>query len=319
MAANSMSNMFCSFNHHSSKLPRPPVAILRPGETNLLLRLPSLHTPLPPNRASHSETLSFAHSPTLLPLRREHRAPPEAPRASHPLFPRRLRLFHRRGIRDTLQFNNLVSGSPRDIRHVHLFVPALASPRVLEDGTLLAPSMAIQVTVFANSGFSICVNFRHAIADGRAFHHFMKSWASLLWKLLDYLPRGTAEGKVGGRKWYFGGGECYWGEVRGLRGDLVKGFEWIISGRRRRELGRRSQHAVIIAGSPKLNAYETDFGWGRPKMSEILHADDPGSMWLSDCRDEERGIEVGLALSATQMKKFNAILEEQLRDIVADE
>lgn len=106
------------------------------------------------------------------------------------------------------------------------------------------------------------------------------------------------------------------GEVRGLRGDPLKGFEWIVSGRRRRELGRQSQHVMIIAGSPKLNVYETDFGWGRPKMSEILHADDAGAMCLSDCRNQERGgIEVGLALSAIQMKKFNAILDEQLGDI----
>lgn len=106
------------------------------------------------------------------------------------------------------------------------------------------------------------------------------------------------------------------GEVRGLRGDPLKGFEWIVSGRRRRELGRQSQHVMIIAGSPKLNAYETDFGWGRPNMSEILHADDAGAMWLSDSREQERGgIEVGLALSAFQMKKFNAILEEQLIDM----
>jgi len=45
------------------------------------------------------------------------------------------------------------------------------------------------------------------------------------------------------------------GEVRGLRVDPLKGFEWIVSGRRRRELGRQSQHVMIIAGSPKLNVY----------------------------------------------------------------
>ncbi|KAL5176967.1 Anthocyanin 5-aromatic acyltransferase [Glycine soja] len=132
---------------------------------------------------------------------------------------------------------------------------------------------------------------------------------------LNFLADCRNQGKVGGRKWYFGGRVLLEGKLE-VWGDPLKGFEWIVSGHRRRELGRRSQNVMIIAGSPKLNAYETDFGWGRPNMSEILHADDAGAMWLSDSREQERGgIEVGLALSAFQMKKFNAILEEQLIDM----
>ncbi|XP_025982697.1 coumaroyl-CoA:anthocyanidin 3-O-glucoside-6''-O-coumaroyltransferase 1-like [Glycine max] len=253
--------------------------------------------------------------------------------------------------------------------------------------------MTVQVTVFDNNG--------HAIADGRAFHHFMKFWASVCGSngdkafslqshlalplhhremvedsnglrstcpiydapsnsdmvkskdpdtevtdpkdddsyCLTFLADCRNRSKLSVPSTYFGNcltichvelqkeklvGEngileavsAIGGEVRGLRGDPLKGFEWIVSGRRRRELGRQSQHVMIIAGSPKLNVYETDFGWGRPKMSEILHADDAGAMCLSDCRNQERGgIEVGLALSAIQMKKFNAILDEQLGDI----
>ncbi|KAI4353820.1 hypothetical protein L6164_002745 [Bauhinia variegata] len=39
--------------------------------------------------------------------------------------------------------------------------------------------MAIQVTVFPNTGFCIGVIFHYAVVDGRAFHHSMKSWASI--------------------------------------------------------------------------------------------------------------------------------------------
>ncbi|KAK7295521.1 hypothetical protein RJT34_18430 [Clitoria ternatea] len=36
---------------------------------------------------------------------------------------------------------------------------------------------------------------------------------------------------------------------------------------------------------------------------------------VSDCRDEECGIEVGLVLNEIQMTKFNTVLEEQLRNM----
>ncbi|XVF65645.1 hypothetical protein PTKIN_Ptkin09bG0265800 [Pterospermum kingtungense] len=39
--------------------------------------------------------------------------------------------------------------------------------------------MAIQVTIFPNAGISIGITFFHAAADGRAFAHFTKSWASV--------------------------------------------------------------------------------------------------------------------------------------------
>ncbi|MED6189135.1 hypothetical protein PIB30_092876 [Stylosanthes scabra] len=80
----------------------------------------------------------------------------------------------------TTNFNNLVSDTPRDVTCLHPFVPVLPSPRSLEeDQTLLISPMAVQVTIFPNSGFAICISRRHVVADGRAFYHFMKFWASL--------------------------------------------------------------------------------------------------------------------------------------------
>ncbi|KAL1322865.1 hypothetical protein AAHE18_14G228700 [Arachis hypogaea] len=60
----------------------------------------------------------------------------------------------------TTNLDNLVSDTPKDVTCFHAFVPMLPSPRALEDGTLLIPPMAIQVTIFPNSGFAICINFR---------------------------------------------------------------------------------------------------------------------------------------------------------------
>ncbi|RYR32956.1 hypothetical protein Ahy_A10g047480 [Arachis hypogaea] len=36
-----------------------------------------------------------------------------------------------------------------------------------------------EITVLPNYGFSMCVGFNHVVADGRAFHHFIKFWASV--------------------------------------------------------------------------------------------------------------------------------------------
>ncbi|EXB62317.1 Malonyl-coenzyme A:anthocyanin 3-O-glucoside-6''-O-malonyltransferase [Morus notabilis] len=73
-------------------------------------------------------------------------------------------------------FNFLSANHPRPVRALHPFVPKLAPTRVEGDGTRVGPLLALQVTVFPNSGICIGVRFNHVAADGRAFHHFMKSW-----------------------------------------------------------------------------------------------------------------------------------------------
>ncbi|QCE09619.1 shikimate O-hydroxycinnamoyltransferase [Vigna unguiculata] len=37
----------------------------------------------------------------------------------------------------------------------------------------------VEVTVFPNSGFTICLTFNHVVGDGKSLHHFIKFWASL--------------------------------------------------------------------------------------------------------------------------------------------
>ncbi|XP_061353324.1 coumaroyl-CoA:anthocyanidin 3-O-glucoside-6''-O-coumaroyltransferase 1-like [Gastrolobium bilobum] len=360
----------------------------------------------------------------------------------------------------TADFTSLVvSDSPRDVRDAYPLVPVHPSSRTLEDGTLLLQTMAIQVTVFANSGFSICLSFRHEIADGRAFDHFMKFWAtvcrskgdftslegslpmplhkrdiiedpkglkpifletkwnlpresiehtslvhdapsddmvrhrfilsrnqleklkkwiafkcqsigvetlhlstfvvtcSLVWVCIvksedtnidnvpnnndDYycclgfaadcrnfpefsipsyfgncLSAGLAalmRSKLLGENGIFEAASAIGNKVRDVQGDPMKGVEAF--GLAKEKVALNVERVFKIAGSPKIYAYETDFGWGKPKLYEILHADDGETICLSDCRDEEGGVEVGVAFKGIQMKKFNAILEDQLRNI----
>ncbi|TKY65056.1 Coumaroyl-CoA:anthocyanidin 3-O-glucoside-6''-O-coumaroyltransferase 1 [Spatholobus suberectus] len=349
---------------------------------------------------------------------------------------------------------------PRDVTDLHPFVTVLSPPRTLEDGTFLIPLRAIQVTVVSHSGFTICITFRHVAADGRAFHHFIKFWASLckskgdlglasfegslalplhnrdiiedpkglkpifLQELWGSLPENveskglkhdipsdmvrhtfvlshdhveklkkwvsikckslglaiphlttfvvtcsliwvckvkSEETKVGTvlanndesymlafmadsrnrpefsiPSEYFGnclvcgnvavkrsklvGGNgileasiAIGSEVRHLQIETFEGTETLMSNFR--EFATLGKHMTIIAGSPKLEVYETDFGWGKPKRSVVVHVDNSGSISLSDCRDKEGRIEVGLALQKIQLNKFSIILEQHLTEI----
>ncbi|KAJ1395867.1 Transferase [Sesbania bispinosa] len=106
-------------------------------------------------------------------------------------------------------------------------------------------------------------------------------------------------------------------EVRDWKKDALRRADTLMSDYR--ELAKPGQCVVVVAGSPKLGVYETDFGWGKPKKSEAVHLDSSGSISLSDCRDKEGGIEVGLALERIRMTTFLNIVEEQLNNIVARE
>ncbi|KAL4379782.1 hypothetical protein GQ457_02G020100 [Hibiscus cannabinus] len=51
-------------------------------------------------------------------------------------------------------------------------------------------------------------------------------------------------------------------------GVLKESENWIP---RTRETFSTSKHNVITARSPKLLVYETDFGWGRLRKTEVAH------------------------------------------------
>ncbi|KAI4353846.1 hypothetical protein L6164_002769 [Bauhinia variegata] len=82
-------------------------------------------------------------------------------------------------VESAADFNHLSANYPRDIRDFHPLTPKLSTARDLDDGSRTLPLMAIQATVLPYFGFCIGVIFHHAVADGRALRHFMKSWASI--------------------------------------------------------------------------------------------------------------------------------------------
>ncbi|KAM3686204.1 hypothetical protein ACJW31_11G180000 [Castanea mollissima] len=74
-----------------------------------------------------------------------------------------------------------------------------------------------------------------------------------------------------------------------------------------------SQLHVMVSGSPKLDLYETDFGWGRPKKIEEISIDTTRAISLTESRDLEGGIEVGLALPKPEMDAFVTLYTEGLK------
>ncbi|XVF84349.1 hypothetical protein PTKIN_Ptkin17bG0029700 [Pterospermum kingtungense] len=73
--------------------------------------------------------------------------------------------------------------------------------------------------------------------------------------------------------------------------------------------------ACLILNSPKLRVYETDFGFGRPRKSEVVHIGTHGSISVAESRDEAGGVEFGLALASAELDKFNAIFEQGLLNL----
>ncbi|XP_058208957.1 phenolic glucoside malonyltransferase 1-like [Rhododendron vialii] len=97
--------------------------------------------------------------------------------------------------------------------------------------------------------------------------------------------------------------------IEKLNGDVLGGVEdWISDWK---ELLRSDLH-VTVTGSPKVNLYGLDFGWGRPKKIEEIAIDESRAVSLTESRDVEGGIEVGLVLPRAQMNAFGSIFRKGL-------
>nr|AQQ82604.1 malonyltransferase [Nicotiana benthamiana] len=90
----------------------------------------------------------------------------------------------------------------------------------------------------------------------------------------------------------------------------MKDEEWILSGGWFKEYDKLDvKRSVSVAGSPKLDLYAADFGWGKPEKLEFVSIDsgDSISMSLSKYKDSDGDLEIGLSLSKTRMNAFAAM------------
>lgn len=75
---------------------------------------------------------------------------------------------------------------------------------------------------------------------------------------------------------------------------------------------------LAVAGSPKLDLYEADFGWGRPHKWEFVSLDGGILMSLSKSKDSNGDLQIGLSLPKTRMNAFTSIFTQGLEEINAN-
>ncbi|CAL2250027.1 unnamed protein product [Prunus armeniaca] len=99
--------------------------------------------------------------------------------------------------------------------------------------------------------------------------------------------------------------------IKGLDKGLLNGAEnWIST--LYRDMQSTDVRVLTIVGSNRFQLYDTDFGWGRPKRTEVASIDKSGPISLSDSKNGGGGVEIGLVLKKQYMDAFAALLAKDL-------
>ncbi|KAK9065232.1 hypothetical protein SSX86_016615 [Deinandra increscens subsp. villosa] len=75
---------------------------------------------------------------------------------------------------------------------------------------------------------------------------------------------------------------------------------------------------VGVAGTPKLNVYDVDFGWGKPEKYETISLDFNDSISVNASKESIGDLEIGLCLPAEQMDAFISISGSELESILSN-
>ncbi|MFS7956714.1 putative anthocyanin 6''-O-malonyltransferase [Helianthus anomalus] len=70
---------------------------------------------------------------------------------------------------------------------------------------------------------------------------------------------------------------------------------------------------ISVAGTPKINFYDIDFGWGKPKKLEVVSIDYNGAISMNVGKENNEDIEIGICLPTIQMESFVSIFEHGLK------
>ncbi|KAJ9550494.1 hypothetical protein OSB04_014539 [Centaurea solstitialis] len=76
---------------------------------------------------------------------------------------------------------------------------------------------------------------------------------------------------------------------------------------------------VGVAGTPRINVYDLDFGWGKPKKYETISIDYGRSISVNVSSESPEDLELGLSLPAKQMDLFRTIYGQELEKIISKE
>ncbi|PWA52640.1 HXXXD-type acyl-transferase family protein [Artemisia annua] len=75
---------------------------------------------------------------------------------------------------------------------------------------------------------------------------------------------------------------------------------------------------IRVLGSPKVDSYGMDFGWGKVEKVEKMSSDKHGRVnviSLSGCKNLKGGIEIGVVLSMDQMSAFTSVFNNGLLEL----
>ncbi|KAK9055832.1 hypothetical protein SSX86_026917 [Deinandra increscens subsp. villosa] len=79
----------------------------------------------------------------------------------------------------------------------------------------------------------------------------------------------------------------------------------------------RQVPTVGVAGTPKSNIYDVDFGWGKPEKYEIISLDFSDLISVNAGKESVGDLEIGLCLPAEQMDAFINISRNELENILS--
>lgn len=88
------------------------------------------------------------------------------------------------------------------------------------------------------------------------------------------------------------------------KGDVLSGAENKLSNEIKARKDPKLLRVISVSGSPNLNIYGSDFGWGRPKKVEVVSIDRSEAISLVESGDGSGGVEIGLAFERLEMEKF---------------
>ncbi|KAG5553438.1 hypothetical protein RHGRI_011353 [Rhododendron griersonianum] len=235
-------------------------------------------------------------------------------------------------------FYHLSANGFREADKYHHYAPYLLASKTR------VPVLALQVTLFPNAGFSIGFAAHHAVFDGKSITMFMHSWASICRLKTRKLTaekvhlfisndcRARLEPPIPST--YFG--NCITGcvvdgdtsklmtedgvaiaaraigEAIGGMGDgVLKGAKEMIP--KLLSIKKEVGLLISIASSPRFEVYKIDFGWGRPKKVEIVSIEKSGAISLSDSKDGNGGVEIGVALNKHEAEAFASLFASGLK------
>ena len=70
---------------------------------------------------------------------------------------------------------------------------------------------------------------------------------------------------------------------------------------------------VAVSGSPRFDAYDMDFGFGRPKKFEAVSPREVDSFSIFGCKDNKEDFELGLHLPKANMDAFADIFTNGIK------